>query len=341
VFSVAFFHLTYRPSENIFISTTCPDATRYKKGQDFFIVVSKLLLMEPHPTVSVVIPTYNRLDLLPRAIDSALNQTYEDLECLVVDDASKRNPQSVIETYSDKRLRYLMHDKNKGLGAARNTGIENASGKYVAFLDDDDEWFPTKLEEQVQIFEQASDEVAIVYTWMNYYTQSGELVKKYHPTHEGDIFPDVLDGQPIGAGSTLLTRKSIVSEIGGFDESLPRGIDGDFIRRIARNYEIKYVPEVLVKYYVGHGHDRITSTDPQGIRNAIESEKIKFEKFGEELRNYPDRASNIYLQIADHYSKLRDWRNSVKYYIKAICTDPTNPSIYLHIPYSAKSLVSR
>ena len=296
--------------------------------------------MNSRPTVSVVIPTYNRLDLLPRAIDSVLNQTYDNLECLVINDASQEDPRSIVEGYADERLRYFVHDVNKGLGAARNTGIKNASEKYVAFLDDDDEWLPTKLEKQVQLIEQASSEVALVYTWMNYYTQSGELIRKYHPTYEGDIFPQVLDGQPIGAGSTLLARKCVIDEVGGFDESLPRGIDGDFIRRTARNYKIKYVPEVLVKYYVDHGHERITSSDPQGIRNAIHGERIKFEKFGEELQNHPDRASNIYIQIADHYTQLRDWQNVAKYYIKAISTDPTNTSVFPHIFNSAKSLIS-
>ena len=296
--------------------------------------------MNSRPTVSVVIPTYNRTDLLPRAIDSVLNQTYTNLECIVVDGASAEDTQSVIDEYEDKRLRYFEREQNKNASAGRNTGIEHSHGEYIAFLDDDDEWLPTKIEKQLSAFSRVSSDVGIVYCWMDYIKQSGELVREYRPEAKGYIFPEMLDGQRIGNSSTLLVRSEAVEKVDGFDESLSRGDDGDFIRRICKKYEVNYVPEVLVKYYVHHGHKRLTNSDPQGIRNAIHGEKIKFEKFGEELQNHPDRASNIYLQIADHYTQLRDWQNVIKYYIKAISTNPTNTSVFPHIFNSAKSIVS-
>ena len=105
------------------------------------------------PTVSVVIPTYNRADVLPRAIDSALGQSVADIEVVVVDDGSTDDTEALVADYEDDRLRYVAHETNRGANVARNTGIEAADGEYIAFLDSDDEWKPTKLERQLERLE--------------------------------------------------------------------------------------------------------------------------------------------------------------------------------------------
>ncbi len=109
-----------------------------------------------NPTVSVIIPTYNRANLVSRAIKSVLNQTYQDFEIIVVDDCSEDNTEEIVKSFNDSRIRYIKHKKNKGGSAARNTGIKRARGKYIAFLDDDDEWLPSKLEKQIMLFEKLS-----------------------------------------------------------------------------------------------------------------------------------------------------------------------------------------
>lgn len=101
---------------------------------------------EKIPTVSVVIPTYNRAHLVGRAIQSVLNQTYQDFEIIVVDDGSTDNTEEVVKSFNDPRIRYIRHDQNRGGSAARNTGIKMARGEYIAFQDSDDEWLPEKLE---------------------------------------------------------------------------------------------------------------------------------------------------------------------------------------------------
>jgi len=94
---------------------------------------------EKNPTVSVIIPTYNRAHTIGRAIKSVLNQTYQDFEIIVVDDGSTDNTEEVVKSFRDKRIRYIQHKKNKGAAAARNTGIKSAKGKYIAFQDSDDD----------------------------------------------------------------------------------------------------------------------------------------------------------------------------------------------------------
>src|SRR4030043_1337098 len=104
------------------------------------------------PTVSVIIPTYNRAHLVGRSIRSVLNQTYQDLEVIVVDDGSKDNTAEIVRGITDPRIVFLKHEKNRGVSAARNTGLKAARGKYIAFQDSDDEWLPQKLEKQLELF---------------------------------------------------------------------------------------------------------------------------------------------------------------------------------------------
>ena len=103
-----------------------------------------------NPTVSVIIPEYNRSKLLSLAIESALNQTYQDLEIIVIDDGSTDNTKEVVEGFikQDSRVKYIQHENNKGASAARNTGIMSAKGEYIAFLDSDCQWMPEKIEKK-------------------------------------------------------------------------------------------------------------------------------------------------------------------------------------------------
>src|ERR1700737_4457090 len=116
------------------------------------------------PKVSVIIPTYNRAELLRSAIISVLTQIFQDFEVIVVDDASRDNTQNVVHSFNDRRIRYIRNGMNKGDAVARNVGITNSSCEYIAFLDDDDEWLPEKLEKQINLLENSSPNVGVVHT---------------------------------------------------------------------------------------------------------------------------------------------------------------------------------
>lgn len=287
--------------------------------------------------VTVVIPTHNRSDLLPRAIRSVLGQTYKNLECIVVDDASNDGTEQVVREFEDNRLIYLRHETSLHASAARNSGIKKARGEFLAFLDDDDEWLPQKLEKQLGLITSLSERVGLVYCWLDCYEEE-QLVSQRHPKLRGNILKHTLDRQPIGNSSTLLVRRSVVETVGGFDESLPRGNDGDFIRRICCDYEVDFVPKVLVKVYIGHKHERITSVDEKGLRNAIKGHSVKLIKFKDQLEQYPTQAANIHATIAYHYAMLGEWKNSINYFRLAAKISPTNTSIYLIALKSIKFL---
>jgi len=292
-----------------------------------------------NPLISVIIPTYNRADLLPQAIMSVLKQTYTKLECIVVDDASIDETEHVVNQFADNRIVYIRHETNRHVSVSRNTGIAHTKGDLIGFLDDDDEWLPTKLEKQISFIKILPTNVGLIYCWMDYYDNQGQLMKEHHPTYRGDVFPYVLDRQRIGGTPTLLVRRSVIENVGGFDEELLRGNDGDFIRRVCREYEVDFVPEVLVKVHIGHGHERITRSDAQGIKNAIKGQSIKLVKFKNELNKYPKQTSNIYANIAYHYSQLRDLKNSIAFYWKAFKTYPSSTRIYINLLRSLKAQI--
>ena len=136
-----------------------------------------------NPVVTVVIPTYHRSEKLSITIHSVLKQTFDDIEIIVVndggDDLSVRN---VIAEFNDKRIRYLKNPKKNGANVARNTGLEHSKGKYIAFLDDDDLWYPQKIQNQLQVFNQSSSNVGLVYSGF-------EIVSTADPHFSKKIFP--------------------------------------------------------------------------------------------------------------------------------------------------------
>lgn len=202
------------------------------------------------PSVSVILPTFDRLSVLETAIEDVLAQTYEDLELIVVDSGTERADQ-VVAGFDDDRISYFWQQP-RGLGAARNFGIEKARADIVAFQDDDDEWHPEKLARQMEAFDQAPSEVGVVYTGV-WKVQDGE--KRYVPgenvqTTDGDIH-DALLPYNFVSPQTVAARKRCFEAVGGFDESLPALEDWEMWLRISQAFEFRYLDEPLATAHVG------------------------------------------------------------------------------------------
>ena len=202
---------------------------------------------EKSPTVSVIIPTYNRAHLVGWAIQSVLDQTYQDFEIIVVDDGSNDNTKGVVKSFKDSRVCYVRHEQNEGGAAARNTGIKVAQGKYIAFQDSDDEWLPEKLEKQMKVFVNAPAKVGVVYTgfwriegYRKTYIPSAKINQK-----DGDIHNELLKGNFVNT-PTAVVRKECFKKIGMFDERLPRRQDWDLFIRISKTYYFICIDEPLV-----------------------------------------------------------------------------------------------
>ncbi|QPM67313.1 glycosyltransferase family 2 protein [Atribacter laminatus] len=202
--------------------------------------------MNVKPTVSVIIPTYNRAHLIDRAIQSVLNQTYQDFELIIVDDGSSDNTEEVVKKIQDNRIYYYKHDKNKGGSAARNTGISLAKGEYIAFLDSDDLWYQDYLSRQVSTIELSLPDVGMVCCGIKQINQ--DFYKELKPSIIGFQFSDHLKRASGICTSAFVVRRSAFDEIGGFDNELKSFQDFEFLLRISSKYKVNYIDDILIEY---------------------------------------------------------------------------------------------
>ncbi|MBX7149342.1 glycosyltransferase [bacterium] len=209
--------------------------------------------------VSVIIPTYNRLVVLKRAIESVLCQTHRDFELIIVDDGSTDGTVEFLRTIEDERLR-VISISHAGVSAARNKGITNSRSELVAFLDSDDEWMDDKLEKQLQYIHNNPD-VRVVQT-EEIWVRDGKRVNpmKKHKKHSGWIFEPCIP-LCIVSPSAVMIHQEVFKKCGMFDESLPACEDYDLWLRIALEYPIITMDEKLIVKYGGHA-DQLSRTTP-------------------------------------------------------------------------------
>jgi len=199
------------------------------------------------PTVSVIIPTYNNASFLGEAVESVLSQTYKKIEILVVDDGSTDTTAQVIEKYKEQ-VRYL-YKENGGVSSARNRGLEEARGEWVAFLDADDLWLPDKLQSQMEPMIQ-NDRVGIVTCGAMMINEEDQMIDQFMiPDYRNreNLLKSLYKENVISGGSQVLVRKKCLERVGNFDESLKCGEDWDMWLRIAKISEIVFIERPLVK----------------------------------------------------------------------------------------------
>lgn len=252
------------------------------------------------PKVSVIIPCYNGTKWVRDTIDSVLNQTYQEFELIIVDDDSTDNLEKIIENYSsDERIRYIQHKKNRGIPAARNTGIKASIGQYIAFLDQDDLWLKMKLEKQVEIFEQDKDrKIGLIFTNIVCIGSNGKRIKAKWPNKSvlkelskktgKEILIELFRENFIATSSVVVRKKECFKKLGLLNEDLYSGDDYEFWLRVAGNLKIKYVDESLTK------------------KRMHKNNTLK--KHMEEGKVYQDRIRILH-QITNRYPFLNELKN--------------------------------
>ena len=227
-------------------------------------------------SVSVVVTTYQRPELCKRALQSVLDQTITPHEIVVVEDASETD----IETWLEHEIpesTYIRHEENRGLAAARNTGLNHVTGEYVAYLDDDDEWKPERLERQVEIIEELTSaertNLGVVYCGVERQSPEGETLSISLPENEGNLADSIRDVGASTYPSTFLFRTDVLETIGGFDESLASSTDHDIWMQLAvGGYEARRAMDALVITYVSSRTQMTTNTASRikGVRQYVE-----------------------------------------------------------------------
>jgi glycosyltransferase involved in cell wall biosynthesis len=259
------------------------------------------------PTVSVVIPAYNRAATIRAAAESVLRQTYTDFELLIVDDCSTDGTYQAAAQLDDPRIRLLRNERNRGAGGTRNAGIAEARGTWIAFQDSDDEWLPLKLEKQMARLLAPGADLPAVYCGMlvigtirdGVTGAGGRPVIRYVPRPEiaaieGDILPTLIRGNVVST-QTLVVRRDVIEGLGGFDERFRALEDRELAIRLAQAGPIACIDEPLVVQRFSPN----SLTRDLGLQARAKTQMV--EKHLETMRRYPDLLADFYYSIAyDH-----------------------------------------
>jgi len=254
--------------------------------------------------VSVVIPTYGYPKLLRLAIDSVLTQTLLDIQLIIVDDNNpdteeRKKTEELVTSIlkSDSRMIYIKHENNKNGAVARNTGLTKATGKYIALLDNDDEYMPERLEKCYKLMEKAPERVGGVYTGCEF-RKRGKTYHVEQTVKAGNFIIDTLATSfMFCTGSNLFLRKSVVDELNGFDESFLRHQDYEFLVRFFEKYSMAAISEVLVI-------KNDENLNIPSVEKLIDIKKQYLSKFKYLIDNLSDRDKNYvyhtqYISVAE------------------------------------------
>jgi len=226
--------------------------------------------MEKQPLVSVIIPCYNGEKFISEAIESVLNQTYQNWELIVVDDGSTDNSRNIVQKYINNKIILIKHKYNKGIAKTKNAGIVNARGKYIAFLDQDDIWLNSKLDLQLKCFELGNSDIGVVCTGMIF--TDDVLRPRYIFKGFDDIDQEKLIKnlylKPTNSSSIMMVKKECFDRIGTFNEDLIGWDDYELLMRLATISQIKYIRGPLVKKRIHKDNAQKLST----VQN--ETEKV-------------------------------------------------------------------
>ena len=283
------------------------------------------------PLVSIVITCYNYAQYLSGCIESVLAQTYKNYEVVVVDDGSTDNTFEIAQPYCRKFAVRYVRQENEGQASAKNRGIKESKGEFIAFLDADDQWEPDKLSKQIPLF--AIQEVGVVYSRFVYIDNEGKSLPmedpgKFLEPRRGKVTASLIYDNFIPFSSVIVRRVSFEAS-GVFDESLNMGIDWDLWLRLSTRHQFDFCEEPFLLYRIGHSN-QMSKNLPERIRCA---DRIiaKFQA------RFPGVLPRAVMEDAAYYSyclrgyTLRKYglRYPFKYYLKAIFLYPLRKKAYL------------
>ncbi|MBI4774999.1 MAG: glycosyltransferase family 2 protein [Deltaproteobacteria bacterium] len=208
--------------------------------------------------VSVIIPTYNRSKTILRAINSVLNQTYQAFELFIIDDGSNDKTAEIVTSLKDHRLKYIRLSKNSGASTARNVGIDLAEGNYIAFLDSDDEWFPTKLSKQLSNFDRCDPTIGVMYTAFYYPRTYTKGLRYFVAELSGDISSSILYENPAIHPTSVMIKRECFQSATRFDQTLPACEDWDLWIQLSQKCYFGRIKEPL--YLIHKDTNRISTS---------------------------------------------------------------------------------
>lgn len=283
--------------------------------------------------VTVIIPTYKRAHALPKAIESVKNQSYKEWEIIIVDDNDplsderKLTTKVMAEYNGNQQIKYICHSENQGACQARNTGLKEAKGDYIAFLDDDDLWIETKLDKQVSALNSSGVDICYSDMYLEYQER-----KKYFTCLEQDNLYTSLLNQGFGiCTSALLVSTVAIRGVGGFDNTLPSMQDYDLLLRLSKKYNAIRIAKPLITYQLA---DDGISCNPvnkaNGHRAIINKYQREYERLG-----LAKGLARQYESLADFELRSGNRSIAIKQYLKALKVSPISMRVYAKLVFGS------
>ncbi len=315
--------------------------------------------MKNAPTISVIIPTYNRAKLLPRALDSIIAQTYQDWEIVVVDDGSTDNTKEVVQAYADKlggQCQYV-YQENARCEAARNRGIGMARGQFVAFLDSDDEFLPRKLEQQMELFK-LRPELGFVYGDYAYIDLEGVRFESFFDTISkhardvsyeeiapdlcvctGDLFDVLLRGYFVATIVGLVRREVLADSIRFSEQEPSYSAEWQFYLQIARKCQAGFVNNATCLHHYVAGSISRTDTHRNAISHRFQLLEIR-ERFSDMTRHQrktiDTQLASYCRQLAFDDYKAADYASAARFFTEAVRFQPSFKTAW----YAVQSMIA-
>lgn len=281
-------------------------------------------MMGQGPLISVIIPTYNRAAMLPCAVQSVISQQVNHIEIIIVDDCSTDNTKEAVCAFADPRIHYIRCEKNGGAGAARNVGIKEAKGDFIAFLDSDDEYFPFRLNKQMDLFKSLSPAPGLIFT---NYMEIGENKTLHVKSAVPSGFIDATKRFPASVSctppSSWMITKEVIREVGLFDEELRTMEDLDYFLRIVEKYDAYYLNELLL---IKHVHTCKKGSVP--IEHAEKTGERILEKWYPRMRKDKDYLIKFYCMMGKDLWRSGKKKKASCFLRKALLLQPYNFSIW-------------
>lgn len=293
--------------------------------------------VDRRPGVAVIIPTFNYARFVARAVQSVLDQTFPPAEVIVVDDGSTDETPDVLATFGS-RIR-VIRQENRGVSAARNLGVEDASAPLVAFLDADDAWLPRKLEAQVAAL-QAHPGAGLVHCGVQDVDEDGRVLRRNTEGGEGWVAGDLLMMKPVvhAPSCSMLIPRRVFDEAGGFDERLSTSADWDLCVRIAARLPFAFVPEVLLSYTIHRSamHLNVGKMEHDMLLAMEKAFALHPQAFGGIRR---EAMANLFMVLGGSYFTVGELRHAARCILKSVSLQPRK---VLHVlDYPARTLRRR
>ena len=279
------------------------------------------------PLVSVITITRNRGKLIGRCIASILGQTYKNIEYIIIDGASDDNTDEVVSSFQDSRLKYVKLETNWPIKETLDRGISICKGKYITFLDSDDEYLSHKIEKQVALIESLPEEYGLVYCWMTYYdNKTKKQLSIHNPELRGDVRDEVI-GEPVISGTpTLMFRSELLRKLDGWKSPNEIGIisDWELCVRACQITKVDYIPESLVNVYENHGSVRQSDStyyDRFGPR-LVKFSHYFINQFAENFNRRPEMKFYHYWTIFTSCFYMKHYGSALKWFFKAAINNP-------------------